>query len=169
MLRQLSMQCNALPTSISEYYQRTRNEVKDQSWYVELQNILCRVASTFARCFFVIDALDEAESRMQMPGLLELFDVLRSGITFRAPKIFATSRKHVAAIQESFQSATKVTVTANNEDLRTLLSKLISDHKDSKYILDEDLKRKILDTLCERAHGMYVPLLYLVNLFALCS
>jgi hypothetical protein len=155
MLRQLSMQCNTVPTSVSEFYQRTRNEVKEQSWYAELRQIVCRVASTFSTCYFVIDALDEAEVESHMPGLLELLGVLRSRVA-TTPKIFATSRKHTSAIQESFQEATKVSVTANNEDLRTILAKIIADQQRSKYILDDNLKEDILVTLCAGAHGMYV-------------
>lgn len=154
MLRQLAMQCNAIPTSVSEFYQRTHNEVQDQSWYIELRKILCRVASTFSRCFFIIDALDEAEVRSHLPGLLELLNVLRSDITARTPKIFATGRKYGSVIQHSFQKSTKVAVAANNEDLRTVLSKAIADHADAKYILDEELQEDILVKLCETAHGM---------------
>jgi hypothetical protein len=156
LLRQFSMQCNTIPTSVSDFYQRTRNEVKDQSWYVELRKILCRVASTFSRCFLVLDALDEAEARSHMPGLLELLRTIRNDMTAKAPKIFATSRKHAPAIQESFQEATKVIVTADNEDLRTILVNIIADHQDAKYILDEHLKEDIIATLCVNAHGMYV-------------
>lgn len=148
------MQCNAIPASVSEFYQRTHNEVQDQSWYVELRNVLCRVVSTFSRCFFVIDALDEAEVRSHLSGLLELLNVLRSDVTTRTPKIFATGRKYGSIIQESFQKATKITVTANNEDLSTVLAKAIADHPDVKYVLDEELKEDILVTLCGNAHGM---------------
>ena len=161
MLRQLSMQCNTIPTSVSEFYQRTRNEVKDHSWYDELQKILCRVASTFSRCFIVVDALDEAEVRSHLPGLLELLNVLRCNA--RVPKMFATSRKYASAIHESFQEATKVTVTANNEDLRTILEKIVADHQDSKYILDDELKEDILVTLCASAHGTYVRFSFTVD------
>lgn len=152
------MQSDTVPASVSKLFQSTRNEVKDQSWYIELRKILCRVASTFSRCYFVIDALDEAEVRSHMPGLLELLNVLRSNITGRTPKIFATSRKYASAIVDSFQEATKVKVAAKNEDLRIILAKIIDDHQDSKYILDDKLKNDILVTLCAGAHGMYVRL-----------
>jgi hypothetical protein len=147
-----------MPIAVSEFYQRTRNSVKDQSWYIELQTIFCRVASTFSRCFFVIDALDEAEAGSHMHGLLDLLRSLRNGINSRIPKVFATSRKYAAAIQDSFREAVKVTVAANNEDLRTILAKLIADHHDSKYVLDDKLREDILDTLCIGAQGMYVRL-----------
>lgn len=156
LLRQFSTQCNALPTSVSDFYERTHNEIQDRSWYLELQNILCRVASTFSRCFIVIDALDEAEATSHMTGLLELLDTLRKGISGRAPKILATSRKHASAIEASFHNATKVTVSANIEDVRIVLAKMIADHQDSKYILDEKLKQEILDKLCASAHKMCV-------------
>jgi ankyrin repeat protein len=156
---------NIVPASVSDFYQRTRNEVKDQSWYIELQRLLCRVASTFSRCFFVVDALDEVEVGSHMPGLLELFSVLRRGLSTRGPKIFATSRKYASTIQNFFQEATKVTVAAHNDDLRTILAKIITDHQDSKYILDDNLREEILDKLCAGAHGMYVGLLW-VDIFA---
>jgi hypothetical protein len=156
LLRQLMMQCNSLPHSVSDFYVRTLKEVKDQSWYVELQKILCRVASTFSICFFVIDALDEAEVRSHLPGLLELLNILRSNITARQPKIFATSRKYASDILNSFEKATIVTVAAQDDDLRTILAKTIADQPDSEYVLDEALKEDILVTLCATAHGMCV-------------
>jgi hypothetical protein len=158
MLRQLSSQCNALPTSVSDFYERTHNEIQDRSWYFELQNILCRVASTFSRCFIVIDALDEAEATSHMTGLLELFDSLRRGMTSRAPKMLATSRKHASSIEQSFHKAIKVTVSANNDDVRIVLAKMIAEHQDSKYILDDMLKKEILDKLCASAHKMWVQI-----------
>ena len=75
--------------------------------------------------------LDEAAARSHVRGLLDLLGSLRSGIGIRMPKIFATSRKHASASQESFREAIKVTITANNEDLRTILTKQIADHHDS--------------------------------------
>ena len=159
LLRQLLMQCNSLPHSVSDFYVQTLKEVKDQSWYVELRNILCTVASTFSTCYFVIDALDEAEGRAHLPGLLELLNVLRSNITARPPKIFATSRKYESTIQKSFDEATVVTVAAQDDDLRTILAKTIADHPDSEYVLDDTLKDDILVTLCASAHGMCVIIL----------
>jgi NACHT domain len=154
MMRQLAIQCNAVPAALSEFYRRTHNEVRDHSWYVELRKIICRVASTFSRCFFVIDALDEAEARSHMAGLLNLLATLRNGIHPHPPKIFATSRKHAYAIQDSFQEAVIVNVTANDEDLRTTLTKMIADHQESKYMMDDELTTEILDKLCANAHGM---------------
>jgi hypothetical protein len=158
LLRQLLMQYNSLPHSVSDFYVRTLKEVKDKSWYVELQEILCRVASTFSTCYFVIDALDEAEVRSHLPGLLELLNIVRSNITAR-PKLFATSRKYESSIRKSFDEATIVHVAAQDEDLRTILAKTIADQPDSEYILDDTLKEDILITLCATAHGMCVTIL----------
>jgi hypothetical protein len=159
LLRQLLTQCNSLPHSVSDFYVRTLKEVKDQSWYIELRKMLCRIASTFSACYFVIDALDEAEARSHLPGLLELLNVLRSDITARRPKIFATSRKHATAIQKSFDEAIILNVAAQDEDLRTILAKTIADQPDSEHVLDDTLKEDILVTLCASADGMCVTLL----------
>jgi hypothetical protein len=156
LLRQLSTQCNSMPTAVSEFYERTHNEIQDRSWYLELQTILCRVASTFSRCFIIMDALDEAEASSHRAGLLELLDRARGGITSRAPKVFATSRKHSSAVEDSFRNAIKVDVIANNADVRIVLAKIVDEHQDSKYILDEELKKEILDKLCASAHKMHV-------------
>lgn len=110
-----------------------------------------------------MDALDEAEMRSHMPGFLDLLAVLRRDISAQAPKIFATSRKYASAIQDAFREATKITVTANDKDLRTILAKTIADHHDSKYILDDKLKEDILVSLCASAHGMYVRLFTATN------
>lgn len=163
------MQCIAVPACVSEFYDDTCNEVKGHSWYKELQKILCRVASTFSTCLFIVDALDEVEPRFNMPGLLNLLALLRNGMKGRAPKIFATSRKHASLVLEAFPDATKLFVSANNDDLRTILAKIILDHRESKYILDENLKRDILDKLCTNAHGMYVFLFSMVEKLTACS
>ncbi|ERF70990.1 hypothetical protein EPUS_03269 [Endocarpon pusillum Z07020] len=167
MLRQLSMQYHVLPPVVSEFYRRTHNETQDQSWYVELQEILCKVASKFAKCFFVVDALDEAEASSHLRGLLELLDVLRRSITGGTPKIFATSRKHGSPIQVSFQEATRMTVSANKEDLRAIIEKAIADHQDPNRILDERLKEDIMVTLSTTAHGMcLLPVLQIRDILA---
>ena len=79
---------------------------------------------------------------------------MRSSITARRPKIFATSRKYGPVVQQSFQKAIKVTVAANNEDLRTILEKTISDHDYAKDVVDEKLKEDIMVILSTTSHGM---------------
>jgi hypothetical protein len=83
-------------------------------------------------------------------------NILRSNITARQPKIFATSRKYASDILNSFEEATIVTVAAQDDDLRTILAKTIADQPDSEYVVDEALKEDILVTLCATAHGMCV-------------
>lgn len=158
ILRQLSMQISSstLPAAVSEFYQNTRNDVVDPSWFSQLQKIICRVASTFSRCFLVIDALDETEPSRQRPGLLQLFKTIRDGLPYQRPKIFATSRKHASSVLPFFQDACTINVTANVDDLRNILSKIMREHHDSKYILDASLREEILNKLCVESDGMYV-------------
>lgn len=150
LLRQLSSQCGAVPAVATDFYRRTKNDIKDQSWFVELQDVLHRVAATFTRCFLVIDALDESDIT-QRPGLFEMLDGLRTRAKIR---IFASTRPHLPNIERAFENAATIEVTADEADLRTFLTRMIDRHPDPESIMDDALRTEILEKLCGSAHGM---------------
>ena len=116
----------------------------------ELQNVLHRVASTFTQCFVVIDALDECDANHRL-GLFNTLDNLRGRFNTR---VFASSRPHLRSIEQSFKDAARIEITASDSDLQTFLSRLIDEHPDAEYIMDEALKIELLDKLCANARGM---------------
>ena len=152
ILRQFVSQCGALPAVLSDFYRRTKDGIKDQEWFAELQSILHRVAAVFAQCFLVIDAFDECEVA-QRQGLFDVLAKLRQKAKL---KVFASTRPHVPNIQQAFEKAITVEVTANATDLRTFLASMIDQHPDPDSTLDVTLRAEILDKLCENAHGMFL-------------
>ncbi|KIW48394.1 uncharacterized protein PV06_00983 [Exophiala oligosperma] len=153
LLRQLSMNGNTVPSAVAEFYQRTRNDVKDQTWFHDLLSILRRVAATYTQCFVVIDALDEADIHSQRTGLFEVLDALRD--SGRA-KILALARPHVLNNTMRFASPVVVDIIAHSHDLRLFLARAIEERPDMADILDDNLKEQILETLCQMANGMFL-------------
>ena len=116
--------------------------------------VLLRVSATFDQCFFVIDALDETESKEQRIGILEVLDAIRASQA--RTRIFATTRPHVAGIENRFQDAAKIEIKAHPEDLQKFLSRRIDRHPDSEWIMDHALKDEILSRLSFHANGMFL-------------
>lgn len=154
LLRQLCSSGRTVPTSVADFYQRTRNDVKDQTWFSDLLSILRRVVSTYARCFIIVDALDEADAQSQRSGFLEVLDAIRGGGDVL--KLLATSRAHALSSVGRFHDPIMFDVVANPSDLRQYLNQAIDEHPDSEYTMDSDLKEQILQTLCNHANGMFL-------------
>lgn len=150
LLRQLSSQCGLAPVVLVDFYRKTRNDIKDQTWFLELQEVLYRIASTFKQCYLVIDALDECEANHRL-GLFAVLDNFRRRINTR---VFASTRPHLSNIEQHFRDATHLNVTADGTDLQTFLSRMIDEHPDSEYIMDDVLKKEVLDKLSANAQGM---------------
>jgi len=154
ILRQLCASCDDIPAPVAEFYQRTRNDIKDQTWFSDLQGILRWVMATFSRCFLVLDALDEADALSQRTGL---FDVLQMSRTSPGVlRVFATSRPHLSNVENKLHRPIKVEVVADQRDLRQYLGQMIDDHPDARYILDPILRHQVLDKLCANAGGMFL-------------
>jgi hypothetical protein len=95
LLRQLCSKLDSVPSSVNELYQRTKNEVKDQAWFSDLQDVLHRVVKTFTRCFLIVDALDELPTQ-QRAGLLAVVQGIADAVGDSCMlRLFATSRPHL--------------------------------------------------------------------------
>ena len=154
VLRQLCASLGTIPSAVADFYQKTRNEVRDQTWFQELQTVLRRVMATASTCYLIIDALDETEGIKQRGDLLALVDVMRSAS--EQLKLFATARPHLANIESRFANPIVVQVTAQEADLRIYLSGMIDAHPDADHVMDPALKQEVLDRLCENANGMFL-------------
>jgi hypothetical protein len=150
LLRQLSSQCGLAPAVLAEFYRKTKNDIKDHAWFMELQDLLHHVASTFTQCYLVIDALDECEANYRS-GIFGVLENFRRRLNTR---VFASTRPHLSNIEHLFKDAAQIEVTASGTDLQTFLSRMIDEHPDSEYIMDNLLRSEILDKLCANAHGM---------------
>jgi len=162
LLRQVCNICNAIPAVVAEFYQQTRNNVDDQEWAYQLQSVLRRVIATFDRCFIIIDALDEAAPKHRA-GLFDVLHNIRGSQS--TVKVFASTRPHLANIEACLRDPKTVEVSAHESDLRYYLARTIDQHPDAEYTMDEELKKEILDTLCEKASGMFLlPALQIRNI-----
>lgn len=155
LLRQLSSSGETVPSAVAEFYQRTRNDVKDQTWFHDLLTILRRVAATCSRCFIIVDALDEADIQSQRVGFFEVLDAIRN-TSGGGVSILVTSRPHVLSISNRFYNPVMIDILADPRDLRQFLGHTIQENPDSECIMDEGLREQILITLCNNANGMFL-------------
>ena len=163
ILRQICAARDSIPTAVLDFYNKTRNNPKDESWFQDLQSRLHRVIATFTTCYLIIDAFDETEAIRQRAGLFDVIQGIRSAST--GVKVFATTRPHLSNIEDKFRNPTRIQVTASEADLRSYLGGMIDSHPDADDIMDSPLKTEILDKLCEHANGMFLlPALHVRNL-----
>lgn len=155
LLRQLSSYGDNVPSAVAEFFQRTRNSVKDQTWFHDLLTITRRVVATFSRCFIIVDALDEADSQSQRSGFFEVIGAIRpsSGSTL---KLLATTRPHVFSLLDKFREPVAIDIVADMGDLRQYLALTIKQHPDSDELMDNRLKEQVLDTLTKNANGLFL-------------
>ncbi|KIW65653.1 hypothetical protein PV04_07893 [Phialophora macrospora] len=155
LLRQLSSHGENVPSAVAEFYQRTRNAVKDQTWFHDLLAITRRVVATFTRCFIIVDALDEADSQSQRSGFFEVISAIRSS-SGSTVKLLATTRPHAFNLLGKFHDPVTVEVLADAGDLHRFLAQAIDEHPDSEDLMDDELRTQVLDTLTNTANGLFL-------------
>ena len=155
LLRQLSSYGQNIPAAVANFYQRTRNSAKDQTWFHDLLNILQRVVATFGQCFIVVDALDEADIQTQRSGFFEVINAIRRS-SGGALKVLATTRPHALSLADKFRNPVTIEILADPGDLHLYLARTMKEHPESEYLMDDDLKEHVLATLCNNAHGMFL-------------
>lgn len=153
LCRQLSSHGQSVPTAVAEFYQKTRNAVKDQTWFHDLLAVMRRVIATFDHCYIVVDALDEADNSSRT-GLFEVITAMRQSCS--TLKVAATMRPHTSNLWNKFHNVITIDILADPGDLRLYLRKTINEHPESDDLMDEKLKEKVLDTLCDNANGMFL-------------
>lgn len=165
LLRQLCSATNTVPSYVAEFYQRTRNDVKDQTWFHDLLAVLGQVVATCPRCFIVVDALDEADLQSQPSGFFDVVEAMRSSAG-NAVKLLVTARPYILNTTTRFHDPVTVDIMAEPQDIRLFLTKAIDEHQDYGFTMDDDLKRHVLNTLCDSANGMFLlPALHIQTIF----
>ncbi|EXJ57084.1 hypothetical protein A1O7_07428 [Cladophialophora yegresii CBS 114405] len=155
LLRQLSSHAENVSSAVAEFYQRTRNAVKDQTWFHDLLAVTRRVVATFTRCFIIIDALDEADSQSQRSGFFEVMGAIRSS-SGSTVKLLATTRPHAFTLLDKFNDPVTIEIIANAADLRRYLVQTIDEHPDSEDLMGHELRTQVLDTLTNTANGLFL-------------
>ena len=163
ILRQICVPCTVIPSALSTFYQETRDEDKDRTWFRKLRRTFQRVVATYNKLFVVIDALDETELMVQRPAILAAIKSIRE--TYDSMQILVTSRPHVDNIPQHLTNSASITINAHEEDLRNFLTRSIEQYPGWESLFDEKLKLQVLDKLCESADGTFLlPSMHMKNL-----
>jgi len=105
----------------------------------------------YSKTFFIIDALDECSEDAQRT-LLEL-GALQVKMNLN---LIITSRPS-ASIKQVLEGAEQLEVRARDEDVRSYLQERISTTRVARVVgSDAALQENILNTITEKADGMYV-------------
>ncbi|KAJ9292711.1 hypothetical protein DTO271G3_8525 [Paecilomyces variotii] len=120
----------------------------------ECEKLITDLASTYPKVTFVLDALDETETRSRK-RLLDFFSYLIEHVI--NVKIFISSRRDGDIKRQLGRKANiSIEATDNHDDIAKFVAERISENeKDRQYPISESLKSKIIDTLLDKSRGMF--------------
>jgi hypothetical protein len=118
----------------------------------EFSDLLESEVRCFPKVFIVIDALDECSEKEGIKGFLPEVRKLPPNV-----HILVTSRR-VTPIEHEFQNAACLEISASDEDIRSYAEARIEEHSQLLRHIKADLtlQRTILDSIIQKAKGMYV-------------
>ncbi|KAH6983490.1 hypothetical protein BKA56DRAFT_519808, partial [Ilyonectria sp. MPI-CAGE-AT-0026] len=149
ILRQLADQCEELPESVIELFDRY--EADDAPLpFEEIASTLSDVLGKFPRVFLVVDALDECSDNTRKELLSHLLEQQRNSNM----KLLATSRPTIKFLKE-FGPCEELEIQADPEDVKNVLDILI-DKSDTIVKTDPDLRRRVKDSISQAVDGMFL-------------
>jgi hypothetical protein len=119
-----------------------------------LTTVLKTEIETYSRIFIIIDALDECfPERVQV----DLLENIRSLIVTPHAKLMVTSR-HIPSIESAIHADITLEITAMEADVRSHVEARIFNSNTLKRLITKapSMEEKVVTTVIERAHGMYV-------------
>lgn len=125
--------------------------------FQNLQQVLSSISQNFTRVFFVFDALDECDEKIQRMELLSFLDGLAK---MKHISLFVTSRPYPRDIYECLTkiNAAKIEISANEEDIKMFIAETIDENSHAKALIQGDLRERIILKLVDLCKGMYVYL-----------
>ncbi|CAG8976382.1 hypothetical protein HYALB_00006155 [Hymenoscyphus albidus] len=150
LLRQIAKHISPIPDSVRQKY----IGLKPNEESLDLENAIILLKSsmlTLSRTLIVIDGLDECEQDIRG----DIIDHIRSLST--AMNILVTSRD-LPDIRDSFQASPEIFISATDDDMRLYLRDTIKASKTLSRLTgrNSELSLRIIDTICEKAHGMFL-------------
>lgn len=156
LLKQLAYGQDSLPqnaeTIFDTYKDRTRRPSLDDT-----KKLLQHMASSYARVFIIIDALDECQGSdgCRSNLIAEIFRLQNDTKT----NFFATSR-FIPEVTEKFKTSKSIEIRANEDDVRTYVHDQIErgkmEHLSSLVMNKPGLKEDIIRGISDAVDGMYV-------------
>jgi hypothetical protein len=136
-------ECQALVEQTYARHLRERTEPNEQ----QLLSLLRRLTESMAATFYILDALDEAPTKIQLA-------VLRT-LTSLNVKLFITSRP-LKPLEDRFPQALKIAIFAQDEDLDLLITKGIEESVELQYLLEVEpfLRNELFSTIKQNCGGM---------------
>ncbi|KAL9637688.1 MAG: hypothetical protein Q9164_002040 [Protoblastenia rupestris] len=151
LLKQLTIAKAEVPQPVSELYQRLKGHQR-QPQTQDLEQAFLHTCMAFERVFVVIDALDECDAINHRKPFLEFLDRLHSE---SSSNIFLTSRPHLEDAKNIYEISSKITIQADDSDLRRYVSKEI-ERSDAVDDIDEKFKDDIIESVVLGAHKMFL-------------
>jgi hypothetical protein len=136
-------ECQALVEQAYARHLRERTEPNEE----QLLSLLRRLTESMAVTFYILDALDEAPTKIQLA-------VLRT-LTSLNVKLFVTSRP-LKPLEDRFPQALTFAIFAQDEDLDLLIAKGIEDSVELRYLLEVEpfLRDELFLTIKANCGGM---------------
>jgi hypothetical protein len=136
-------ECQALVEQTYARHIRERTEPNEE----QLLSLLRRLTESMAVTFYILDALDEAPTKIQLA-------VLRT-LTSLNVKLFITSRP-LKPLEDHFPQALKIAIFAQDEDLDLLIAKGIEESVELQYLLQVEpfLRDELFLKIKENCGGM---------------
>jgi hypothetical protein len=149
----LSKESDMVHTDFGDVIERMHDHREPPSEVSELTGLIVKACGHFADATLVLDALDECEAREEF---LPCFEALRDAGSIR---ILVTSRKE-KDIRDAFRSHVAIALDGEGEQIHADMEKHIRLELDNGHGLakiPQRMKVIIINSLLERAEGMYVP------------
>lgn len=153
LLRQLVETLPEIPKSVTDAYKRVQGSQYSLPLQ-ELEKTIVEITEQAPRTYIIIDALDECDESGYRRAFMRFLDHVKQK---RAVRLFVTSRPYLQDIHAALHMHPQIVVRARSADLRAyMLQELNQAGVDD--IADEILAMKIIDTIINRARGMWVYL-----------
>jgi hypothetical protein len=161
LVKQLSLQLvnNKLPALIvNEYYRREQNGFASRYLdFEDCQKFLISLLNLYPQTTVVLDALDEVDKKTRKQ-LLNSLTAISEGSSSLV-KIFCSSRddRDITRVLEGMPNV-YIKAQDNSRDIERFvieeIDRKIQDGELLNGIVEEDLKSRIIKTLCDKADGM---------------
>ena len=154
IIQQLARQSSVFTRRIRDLH-KEKAQWKARPRLSELESLLHSSVSTIDSPYIIIDALDELRNDDNTRDtLIELLRRLSPHV-----RLLVTSRP-VPAIEKFFRDENSLEIRATREDLEVLVHQYVETRSSLRAVCDSkpELVRTIVDTVEEKAHGMYVSI-----------
>ena len=149
ILKQLVMAKPEVPQLLSEMHQRMKGQGR-RPLQQDLEQATLAMCSTFNKVFVVIDALDECDATKHRPAFINFLDRVSEQ---SSSSIFVTSRPGLESTTKILTSSIKITIEADDSDLKRYVSKEI-ERSDAVDEIDESFKCDIIEKVAKCARKM---------------